>query len=64
MPAACNNAPSVDVQSKRVIPRHSLKTWLVGLFNGNGLKASNLSLKKDGVLNDYNNMQLEKESIV
>lgn len=61
---ACNNAPT-DTQSKsKVLPRHSLKTWLVGLFNGNGLKASNLSLKKDGVLNEYNNLQLEKESIV
>jgi hypothetical protein len=34
----------------------------VGLFNGNGLKASNTSLRK-GVINDYNNLT-EKESIV
>lgn len=63
--AACNTAPA-DIHSgkNKVLPRHSLKTWLVGLFNGNGLKASNLSLKKDGVLNEYNNLQLEKESIV
>jgi guanylate cyclase len=48
-----------DVQSKK---KASLKSWLVGLFNGNGLKASNTSLRK-GVINDYNNLT-EKESIV
>lgn len=57
LPASCD--PVSDVQSKK---KASLKSWLVGLFNGNGLKASNTSLRK-GVINDYNNLT-EKESIV
>lgn len=61
VPASCDELS--DVQSKKSIPRHSLKNWLVGLFNGNGLKSSNTSLRR-GVLNEYNNLQPEKESIV
>ncbi|EFA10586.2 receptor-type guanylate cyclase Gyc76C isoform X1 [Tribolium castaneum] len=57
LPASCDPVP--DIQSKK---KASLKSWLVGLFNGNGLKSSNTSLRK-GVINDYNNLT-EKESIV
>lgn len=42
---------------------NSLKNWLVGLFNGNGLRASNTSLRK-GVLAGYSDLQVERESIV
>lgn len=56
IPASCDQ---LDGQNKKSI----LKSWFVGLFNGNGLKSSNTSLKK-GVMNDYNNLQQEKESIV
>ncbi|XP_022917682.1 receptor-type guanylate cyclase Gyc76C-like [Onthophagus taurus] len=47
-----------DRPSKKNPPRHSIKSWIFGFFNGNGIKASNT------VLNDYNSIQLEKESIV
>ncbi|RZC33646.1 guanylate cyclase 32E [Asbolus verrucosus] len=57
LPATCD--PVTDIQNKK---KASLKSWLVGLFNGNGLKASNTSLRK-GVINEYNNLT-EKESIV
>ena len=57
LPATCD--PVTDVQNKK---KTSLKSWFVGLFNGNGLKASNTSLRK-GVINEYNNLT-EKESIV
>ncbi|CAG9815672.1 unnamed protein product [Phaedon cochleariae] len=53
-----------DVPSKKSIPgRMTFKSWLVGLFSGTSLKASEASLKK-GVLNEYSNLQPEKESIV
>lgn len=46
------------------LAQHSLKSWLVGLFNGNGVRASNTSLKKGApVLPAYNCAQ-ERESIV
>lgn len=62
VPATCDQL-SDDQQNKKIQPRHSIRSWIVGLFNGNGLKASNSSLRK-GVLNEYNNLQVEKESIV
>ncbi|XP_074026495.1 receptor-type guanylate cyclase Gyc76C isoform X3 [Leptinotarsa decemlineata] len=52
-----------DINNKKTISRSAFKSWLVGLFNGTGLKSSNTSLRK-GVLNEYNNLQAEKESIV
>lgn len=61
VPASCNQLD--DQKNKKIGPRNSIRSWLVGLFNGNGLKASNASLRKGG-LNEYNNLQPEKESIV
>lgn len=61
VPTSCDQLS--DIQNKKTVPRNSIKNWLVGLFNGNGLKSSNTSLRK-GVLNEYNNLQPEKESIV
>lgn len=49
--------------SKKQIARNSVKSWFMGLINGNGLRASNASLRK-GVLQGYNDLQTEKESIV
>lgn len=43
---------------------NSFKSWLVGIFNGNGLRASNSSLRKAPVLAGYNDLQVERESIV
>lgn len=48
---------------KQNIAHNSLKSWLVGLFNGNGMRASNTSLRK-GVLPGYADLQVERESIV
>lgn len=62
VPVACDQL-SDDQQSKKNMPRNSIRSWIVGLFNGNGFKSSNTSLRK-GVLNEYNNLQAEKESIV
>lgn len=61
VPAACDQIS--DDQQKKIMPRHSIKSWIVGLFNGNGVKNSNSSLRK-GVLDEFNNLQTEKESIV
>lgn len=61
VPAACDQIS--DDQQKKIMPRHSIKSWIVGLFNGNGVKNSNTSLRK-GVLDEFNNLQTEKESIV
>ena len=36
--------------SKKSLTRGSIKSWLVGLFQGNGFKASDSSLRKVGVL--------------
>lgn len=54
--------PTMDYQN-RLVQKNSFKKWLVGIFNGNSLKSSNTSLRK-GVLNDFNNLQPDKESIV
>ncbi|XP_076266824.1 receptor-type guanylate cyclase Gyc76C-like isoform X1 [Rhynchophorus ferrugineus] len=53
--------PTTDSQNK-LVSKSSLKKWLVGIF-GNNLKSSHASLRK-GTLNDYNNLQAEKESMV
>lgn len=55
--------PLLESQHKKILPRNSVKNWIFGLFNGNGLKSSNPSLRKR-VINEYNNLQPEKESIV
>ncbi|CAG9865362.1 unnamed protein product [Phyllotreta striolata] len=52
-----------DVPSKKSVSKSALKSWLVSLFSGNGFKSSSTSLRK-GNLNEYNNLQVEKESIV
>nr|CAD7204451.1 unnamed protein product [Timema douglasi] len=48
---------------KKLIPRGSLRSWLFGLFNGNGLRTSDASLRK-GLHSGYSDLQSEKESIV
>nr|CAD7457814.1 unnamed protein product [Timema tahoe] len=48
---------------KKLIPRGSLRSWLFGLFNGNGLRTSDASLRK-GLHGGYSDLQSEKESIV
>lgn len=63
VPAGTKQQVIDSAQNKKQIARNSLKNWLVGLFNGNGLRASNASLRK-GVLQGYNDLQTEKESIV
>ncbi|CAH1099339.1 unnamed protein product [Psylliodes chrysocephalus] len=52
-----------DVPSKKSVSKSALKSWLVSLFSGSGFKSSSTSLRK-GNLNEYNNLQVEKESIV
>ncbi|XP_018335565.1 receptor-type guanylate cyclase Gyc76C [Agrilus planipennis] len=54
---------SADNNKKKLLPKNSIRTWLAGIFNGNGLRSSNASLGK-AVMPDYNNLQAEKESIV
>lgn len=39
-----------DLQSKKSLNRGSIKSWLVGIFQGNGLRSSNASLRKVGVM--------------
>lgn len=63
VPAGTEQQVIDSAQNKKQISRNSLKNWIVGLFNGNGLRASNASLRK-GVLQGYNDLQTEKESIV
>ncbi|XP_049824227.1 receptor-type guanylate cyclase Gyc76C-like isoform X2 [Aethina tumida] len=57
VPASCNTF--LEPQRKKV----PFKSWLHGLFRGNGLKSSNSSLRR-GVLNEFSNLQPETESIV
>lgn len=38
------------MQSKKTLNRNSIKSWLVGLFHGNGFRSSNASLRKVGVM--------------
>lgn len=58
-----NNVTSVNDQNKKLIARSSIRSWLVGLFNGNGLRTSDASLRK-GIHSGYSDLQSEKESIV
>ncbi|KAF5306158.1 hypothetical protein FQR65_LT07434 [Abscondita terminalis] len=51
------------INKKNLTPRPSIRSWIVGLFNGNRIRSSDISLRK-GVLPEYNNLQTEKESIV
>ena len=50
------------VPDKKTSARHSIRSWLVNLFNGNGLRNSNVSLRR-GVIAGYD-LQSERESIV
>lgn len=57
------SAPSTDsVPDKKSSARNSIRSWLVNLFNGNGLRNSDGSLRR-GVIAGYD-MQSERESIV
>lgn len=49
----CDEQLIDSAQHKKQMARNSLKSWLMGLFNGNGLRASNTSLRK-GVMTGYN----------
>ena len=51
-----------NVPDKKSSARNSIKSWLVNLFNGNGLRNSDVSLRR-GVITGYD-IQSEKESIV
>lgn len=59
-----------DDQSKKIISRNSIRSWFInqfnGLFNGNGLRNSNASLRKNNMLtNKHDNVTTsEKESVV
>ncbi|KAL3268633.1 hypothetical protein HHI36_007737 [Cryptolaemus montrouzieri] len=53
-----------SVKNKKVTPRHSLKTWLLGLFSGNGLKTSNASLKKAVITDFPHAIERDKESVI
>lgn len=56
-PSAGDNVPD-----KKSSARNSIKSWLVNLFNGNGLRNSDVSLRR-GVIAGYD-IQTERESIV
>ncbi|KAK3910945.1 Receptor-type guanylate cyclase Gyc76C [Frankliniella fusca] len=58
-----NNNPICLGDGKKTDVRGSIKSWLFGLFNGNGLRSSETSLRK-GINSGYNDLQSEKESIV
>ncbi|XP_008543533.1 receptor-type guanylate cyclase Gyc76C [Microplitis demolitor] len=51
-----------NVTDKKTSARNSLRSWLVNLFNGNGLRSSDVSLRR-GVIAGYD-IQSERESIV
>lgn len=56
-------APSTgDIPDKKSSARNSIRSWLVNLFNGNGLRNSDVSLRR-GVITGYD-IQSERESIV
>lgn len=48
---------------KKTSARNSIRSWLANLFNGNGLRSSDASLRR-GVIPGYDNIQSERESIV
>ncbi|XP_043524757.1 receptor-type guanylate cyclase Gyc76C-like [Frieseomelitta varia] len=57
------SVPSTDsVPDKKSSARNSIRSWLVNLFSGNGLRNSDVSLRR-GVITGYD-MQSERESIV
>ena len=57
------SVPSTDnVPDKKSSARNSIRSWLVNLFSGNGLRNSDVSLRR-GVIAGYD-MQSERESIV
>ncbi|XP_076380878.1 receptor-type guanylate cyclase Gyc76C isoform X1 [Megalopta genalis] len=57
------SVPSTDnVPDKKSSARHSIRSWLVNLFSGNGLRNSDVSLRR-GVIAGYD-IQSERESIV
>lgn len=57
------SVPSTDsVPEKKSSARNSIRSWLVNLFSGNGLRNSDVSLRR-GVIAGYD-MQSERESIV
>ncbi|XP_076756060.1 receptor-type guanylate cyclase Gyc76C [Xylocopa sonorina] len=57
------SVPSTDsVPDKKSSARNSIKSWLVNLFSGNGLRNSDVSLRR-GVIAGYD-VQSERESIV
>ncbi|CAH0555548.1 unnamed protein product [Brassicogethes aeneus] len=43
--------------------KKSVKSWITEFFKGNGVRSSNTSLRR-AVINEYNNLQPESESIV
>ncbi|KAG8041150.1 hypothetical protein G9C98_002138 [Cotesia typhae] len=51
-----------NVTDKKTSTRNSIRSWLVNLFNGNGLRNSEVSLRR-GVIAGYD-IQSERESIV
>lgn len=51
-----------NMPDKKSSARNSIKSWLVNLFNGNGLRNSDVSLRR-GVIAGYD-IQSERESIV
>lgn len=59
----CEDHMSAIINKKNLTPRPSIRSWIVGLFNGNRIRSSHSSLRK-GVLPEYNNLKTEKESIV
>ncbi|PBC33701.1 Guanylate cyclase 32E [Apis cerana cerana] len=57
------SVPSTDsVPDKKSSARNSIRSWLVNLFSGNGLRNSDVSLRR-GVIASYD-IQSERESIV
>ncbi|CAK9810128.1 Receptor-type guanylate cyclase Gyc76C [Anthophora plagiata] len=57
------SVPSTDsVPDKKSSARNSIRSWLVNLFSGNGLRNSDVSLRR-GVIAGYD-IQSERESIV
>lgn len=53
---------TAHVPDKKSSARNSIRSWLVNLFNGNGLRSSDVSLRR-GVIAGYD-IQSERESIV
>lgn len=58
-----DNIPPGLGQNKKLLERGSIRSWLFGLFNRNGLRTSDASLRK-GIHSGYTDLQAEKESIV